>query len=134
MHNETTFNGWANRETWAAALHLSNDLALYDHVHDLAVDALAEARIELGDPTVDPDAIRRVGADAAALALNRCANRLADCVESWALDARDAALGGAPLPTTIVLMLDEIGSRWRVDWRAVAASYVDDAAELAFDV
>lgn len=39
---DDTYNGWANRETWAFNLHLSNDEGLWNHVLDMASLYLAE--------------------------------------------------------------------------------------------
>jgi len=40
------YNGWTNRETWATALHLNNDQALYETVRDWAVSNWEEQESE----------------------------------------------------------------------------------------
>lgn len=44
MNTDTTFNGWANRETWCLALHLNSTEWMQDAAHALAFvpDSLEE--------------------------------------------------------------------------------------------
>lgn len=48
MNTDETYNGWANRETWAFNLHWSNDQGFYAWVLDVARGYL-EARPEASD-------------------------------------------------------------------------------------
>lgn len=41
---ETTYNGWANRETWLVDLWLTNDQKIYDTIHHLVHNAEADYR------------------------------------------------------------------------------------------
>jgi len=34
MSNEQTYNGWTNRETWAAHLYITNDQGLYEYMRE----------------------------------------------------------------------------------------------------
>ena len=34
IENYDGYNGWSNRETWAAALHINNDQTLYEIAQD----------------------------------------------------------------------------------------------------
>lgn len=36
--SDDTYNGWANRETWAAALHLDNDQGTYEMAREWAAE------------------------------------------------------------------------------------------------
>ena len=91
------YNGWPNRETWACALHLSNDESLYETCRELVDTCMYDApagevlrrwvELEVVDPVLHP-----LGG------LNRS--------ETWQRN-----------------MVADVGSFWRVDWSAVAASF-----------
>jgi len=87
-----TYQGWANRETWATALHLSNDEGLYLEATDLAAQ--------------DYD----------------YSHQRADAFEQW-VETLHSEYGHSAL----AMMFGEIGSLWRVDWPAVADSFLDDS-------
>jgi hypothetical protein len=85
-----TYNGWTNRETWATALHISNDQGLEDTAAELTRDAadvyrLADALECFVDEVLDDDHVRE--------------------------------------NPHAFMMLTDIGSLWRVDWREIAANY-----------
>ena len=101
MSNDEMYQGWANRETWAVNLHLSNDEGLYSQVNELAVaadrdpDELAEAiRNFVVDELLNPDYYR-------------------------------TELGSA-MPDTVIELSREIGSLWRVDWDEIAKAWLSD--------
>lgn len=104
MPDDDTYNGWVNRETWAAALHLSNDYDLYQTMLALARDNPGRAQ-------------------------------LADAISEW-VDENiiypvlypDPGRDFHP-PTLLALarnMIADVGSFWRVDWRAVADSFREE--------
>jgi hypothetical protein len=97
--SEETYNGWTNRETWAAALHLSNDEGLYRFCVDLVreADSIGEAAETLGDWFEDE------------------ANVVFHPFEDEGV-----------APEWGRLMLSDVGSLWRVDWYAVAESFVEE--------
>jgi hypothetical protein len=86
------YNGWVNRETWAMALHLSNDEGLYMTCVDLVGD----------DPM-----------------------RGAQSIESSVTDWFDWVLCENDAPEWIRNMVADVGSLYRVDWLAVAKSFVE---------
>lgn len=96
-----TYNGWSNRETWAAALHLSNDYDLYRICVALVADA---------------DADHGPGSIAAA-----------DALKAFVDDATEAVFhdheNGAEWAR---MMAADVGSFYRVDWSEVAASFRDE--------
>lgn len=98
--NPDEYNGWVNRETWAAALHLSNEEGLYRVCLQLVADA---------------PSIMAAG----------------EAVESFVTESAELVYfpqPGDPTPPAewVRLMLSDVGSLWRVDWQAVAGSFLDD--------
>lgn len=89
------YNGWVNRETWCAALHLSNDPALYDAARVESyqgADALAEWVTDMGT---------------------------GGCIHEIKMD-------DGTINELLIAMMADVGSLWRVDWRAVAESLTDE--------
>lgn len=119
------YNGWPNRETWAAALHLSNDPALSGIADALAAESVREAQ---AFQTEHPELAGAVDLERRAATI--CADKLGELMDEWAADLHElvTGMGEGPGPT-VAMMLDEIGSRWRVDWRKIAEGYVLSAME-----
>ena len=96
MSNEASnedFNGWCNRETWATALHLSNDEELYKTCLELV-----EGKKEWSG---------------------------GDAIEAWVTHEVNELLYGGFYSEWVSMLIDEVGSFWRVDWQAVAASFIE---------
>ena len=109
------YNGWKNRETWAAALHLSNDEGLYLMCEEMAEQAVADAAA-YSDPIEQR-------------ATWLMADALRDKWSEWKEDVIDAASGqGCPVPG-LALMVGDVGSSYRVEWEDIAADYVSAALE-----
>ena len=92
------YNGWPNRETWATALHLSNDERLYN------------VCVGYGEG-------RSVGQHA-----DDIQNFVEDAVDGVLF--QPAPFDDSDL---IRPMISDVGSFWRVDWLAVAESFREDA-------
>lgn len=100
------YNGWANRETWATMLHIDNDQGLYEMARDYAVTALKEHKEEESEARY-------------------C---LADTLQNWIeedLLTRENIAGNQGL----WLMLTDIGSLYRVNWREIADSLISNVKE-----
>jgi len=93
------YNGWSNRETWAAALWLNNDSGLYEISQDYAKSALEE-HPETG-------------------AVN--------CLEESLENLFDEAFSDLEEMTqTGLTMLKDIGSLYRVNWREIATTLLTE--------
>lgn len=112
------YNGWANRETWATYMHLTNEEYWYNFIRDdLYQRAKTDAeRADNPHPVPVKDLIRFRYTDAIKDTVERAIEDVffdhENCVE-W---ARNAA--------------SDIGSLWRVDWiaKAFLAELEEDAA------
>ena len=96
--NPDEYNGWVNRETWATALHLSNDQMLYEHCLELT---------NYGSREYTADAIKEL---------------VTEQVEMVLFPEPDEPLS----PKLWRLMISDVGSFWRVDWQAVADSFLEE--------
>ena len=94
-------NGWVNRETWSTVLHLQNDPLLYEA-------SLAVARNAYGQRGVAADEFEKwVKTNIEGVLFDRDKNP----VEVW------------------VNLTKDVGSLWRVDWFAVADTFLVEVAE-----
>lgn len=92
-----TYQGWANRETWALNLWLSNDEGLYDMARELVADAVSCGQ---GEPW-----------------------QVARALKAWVEDDLVPMLAETEQGR---VMLGEVGSLWRVNFGEVAASFLED--------
>jgi hypothetical protein len=106
--SEETYNGWTNRETWATNLHLDNDQYLYETAREYAKQEL-EGHDE--GEEINPYYF---------------GERLRSWVEDDLLTLENIA-GNQGL----WLMLTDIGSLYRVNWREIATYQLDQAREEA---
>lgn len=115
------YNGWTNRETWAFQLHLSNDQGLYEMVTDWATDALDQAARDAAAAgeryAENPATIRARWA---------LAEQLKDWAQEMAEDVFDEDVSTSP---EIRLMIQTVGSFWRIDFDEVARAWIDAAVE-----
>jgi hypothetical protein len=101
MSKETSteeYNGWCNRETWATVLHLSNDEGLYE-----TCLVLVEGKAKWSG---------------------------GDAIEAWLMGQVDELLHGYEYPigpdNWVAMLISDVGSFWRVDWQAVAESFIEE--------
>ena len=98
------YNGWSNRETWAANLHLSNDYRW----HTLTMDTVRKAVT---------GGASRYGV----------AHLLESCFNDYVEDPEGPlALGGEGHEAAV---LRDVGSLWRIDWLEIEPHWTDAVKE-----
>lgn len=106
------FNGWSNRETWATALWIDNDQGLYE----LASENICQLFLENMD-TSDRENGYMDGLIAAE-----------DWLKDWIEDLFSfdywADMGG--MTREIYVMISDIGSLYRVNFREIAENWLND--------
>ena len=111
MSADDTFNGWANRETWAVALHVDNDEGWLNSV----LDALREYILQVTDnPETSTIPAWRAG----------------EIVQENVEGALDVYGYNGSSERWALETLHDIGSLYRVDWRALGAYYLADLEEV----
>lgn len=98
------YQGWTNRETWAASLWISNERGLYEGAREVIAAAVN------GDDLVGP---------------YTAGNALEEWITNVRDDNRESAETGMEIPE-ITMMDREVGSWWRVNWREVADGLMED--------
>lgn len=109
----TEYNGWTNRETWATALHINNDQWLQEQADDYAQTAHNEHKT---------DEAEEMGASCDAVAC------LADTLENWITEDL-LTLENVSGNNGLWMMLTDIGSLYRVNWRELAEAWLSDVKD-----
>lgn len=110
LNEKEKYQGWANRETWAYDLWLSNDEGFYDSLMEIIDKAIKDNPDDRDQAISDIEDYLKANFEelkefAAEIAHKDCKN---SCVHS---------------------MLDDIGSDWRIDYREIAAAEIYDKWE-----
>lgn len=103
------YNGWTNRETWATKLHLDNDQYLYECAYEYVREEIAG---------------HDKGEEINAYHLGQT---LKNWIEEDLLTFENITQANSD-GHYLWLMLTDIGSLYRVDWREIAQAYLDDVA------
>jgi hypothetical protein len=98
--SDQEYNGWSNRETWATALHIDNDSGLYDNVLEQTKNYTDTEHPIAG---------------------------LAGEIESFIDEVLDYE--NIKHNRNAFLMLTDIGSLYRVNWREIAEYYLTQVKE-----
>ena len=112
MTTDGTYEGWANRETWALNLWLSNDQGLYELTLEHISDVLGE---EQADARKWTDEYR---ASVAGEAVKDLWEEITDPAGDW-----------APLSDELQQAVRDVGSLWRVDWDEIGQHWLTAAQE-----
>lgn len=107
--SDETYNGWANYETWALALHLNNDEGLQDAAYEVAARAVEGEGVASGY--------------AAELAGREIVEWIREVPETFGyVDMH----GAATLPKWYVSLLADVGSFWRVDVQEIGEAFLEE--------
>lgn len=105
------YEGWTNRETWAVSLHLSNTEELYSELLEVVKDGVDGTHRWATNRDPEVGVVQRV----------------ADSIESYVESLFEPVFHapGEWVPKAVLLMAQEVGSTWRVNWRELAEAYID---------
>jgi hypothetical protein len=124
--NDETYNGWKNRETWATALYLGNDQGLDIGAREAVAGLHYYEPTEALDMTCKVCGINLMTGDHGERPDDAMKVYVED-LQTERLEVRDT-VGNHYVNDALLMMFDDIGSLWRVDWRAVAAAFAEDAS------
>ena len=96
------YNGWTNRETWATNLHIENDESLNNYAREYAIE-----EIKGHDQGEEINAYH-----------------LGQTIKNW-IEEDLLTLENIAGNNGLYLMLTDIGSLYRVNWREIAQAYLD---------
>lgn len=113
MSNTEEYQGWSNRETWAVALHLNNTHWMYNHYQALM------ANIKKRENTVaewtDEEFVRFT-----------FETEIKEQVEEWLEAFYNGEIEHPANIRDVTSMCKDVGSLWRVDWRELAKSFLEE--------
>lgn len=113
-----SYNGWANRETWAVALWLNNEQEWQESVLALVRELVDLHEQEYGAERISPTFVGEQ--------IREWLDNLLD----WS-NYGDEHGGQRVVPALLLSMLSDIGSLWRVDWHELGTVFLADAAEVS---
>jgi hypothetical protein len=120
------YNGWANRETWAAALYFDNDEGLSNQAREI-IEAAFEAALRKYPTEKIEDRL-----EARRLGIWEAASALEQLFEQLLTRAGYEQEFGSPWPAALADMAGDIGSLYRVDEEEIAEAWLEDTLR-AFD-
>jgi hypothetical protein len=109
VNTDETYNGWANRETWAAALWINNDQGLQSYV----LESISEQIDGCGSD--DPSDRATYAGEIVRNLFDEWAAQLTDEPDTMTRDMR--------------MMLLDIGSAYRIDFDELGATFLTTLAE-----
>jgi hypothetical protein len=110
------YHGWANRETWACHLWLTNDEGLYTQARTRVRAAFDERCASLAEKYPewnDQERTDVAGIDAG--------GTVREVFDEWISDLRDD-----DECNDVINVLTDVGSLWRVEWEDVAAAFLGE--------
>jgi len=122
--NVENFNGWGNRETWAMALWISNEQGWDGDTVEMANEIIKpyfEAPNWLTGNSRYTWTFAELGSTQIRFETRTLANRMRDYMVECLTDPCDSE--------SILPVLQDIGSLWRVRWEEIADHYIDSSIE-----
>jgi hypothetical protein len=116
MSTSESYNGWANRETWAVALWINNEQRWQELVHEELRAAIDTQRVEHHTDT---------------LSANKAGDVVRENVENLITVDGYRETYGEAIPEDLVRIAEDIGSLYRVDWHEIGTAFLADLAEQA---
>ena len=123
MSTDDRYNGWANRETWAVALHINNHQGWQESTLELVKNTVEGVQ---QDPPawLEPEDLTDT----------YYANTVGDAIKGdveqrLTVDGWAELTGEDHLPAELSRIAEDIGSLYRVDWRAVGAAFLEQLGE-----
>jgi hypothetical protein len=109
LQEAETYNGWSNRETWATALHIDSDESLQNEASEKIAQAFLEG-IDIDEEDGYLSGVREAE----------------DALSDWVDDLMSDEYWDGHTPRGISLMRSDVGSLWRVNFREIAESWLED--------
>lgn len=110
---DETYEGWSNRETWAYALWIGNDEGMYNYIQDAGKQLLEQSASK-------------------AEFTQLMSQTLKDYLEELQDQILEGIYEGQCCDKQLVLMMDDIGSKWRISYQEIAESEFADEMKKKF--
>jgi len=124
---DTTYNGWTNRETWAMALWISNEQSWSEDIDSIASEVIKpyfEAPEWLNEDSRYTWTFQDFGVYQSGMANRVMANRIEEYMQEM-FDIESELM----TPENIIKLLNDIGSLYRVNYDEIASHYIDTALD-----
>ena len=124
---DTTYNGWSNRETWAMALWIGNEQSWSEDIDNIAIEVIKpyfEAPDWFNDASRYTWTFQDFGVYESRMATRTLANRIEEYMQEM-LDIESELM----TPENIIMLLNDIGSLYRVNYDEIAGHHIYTALD-----
>lgn len=118
MSDNTDYNGWTNRETWAVALHIGSSEEIYRPYRNIAIELARQAKESHPDDWINET--------------NYACNRVFEEIvtEDFSLDTYYKPNDMFTIPKHFANAINDIGSVGRVDFREIGKMMAEMGIEV----